>query len=371
MSARAGWYAVPAEPGTMRYWDGSAWTEHRQPLPPAAGSVPIAAPAPSAPAPAPTPAPVPVAAPAGHVPALPARVATSPAATAPARPGSGPSLAPAAVATLGATTTWARGSTSAPASPPYPAGAVTVPQPSRPADLVGRDVSARGPLPAGFNGPTGPVAVVPPQLAGVAADLWASASRYAASEQGRSTGAAAVGGAMVADGIVGFGRNREGIGGAVKMMLFGLVFFAVGMLLVKPMLIDAGTVGAGEAQTVGTVTERNESRDDDGDRMCSPDATYTVDGQVYTASSGFRSSTCPSVGGSVDVIYDVARPADARIAPDDTFRLLGWVFPVAGALFFLAGLGTFVTRAGQIGVGGALLLKGLRGRAAARDARTP
>ncbi|GCD22048.1 hypothetical protein CTKZ_36100 [Cellulomonas algicola] len=205
----------------------------------------------------------------------------------------------------------------------------------------------------------------------MAADLWASASRYAASEQGRSAGATAVGGALVADGIVGFGRNREGLGGAVKMMLFGLVFFAVGMFLVKPMLIDAGTVGSGEAKAVGTVTNRNESRDDDGDRLCSPDATFTVAGTVYTASAGYRSSACPLVGGSVDVIYDVARPADARIAPDATFRLLGWVFPAAGLLFFVVGLWTTVVRAGQIGVGGALLLRGLRGRRSAAGAGTP
>lgn len=300
MSARAGWYAVPAEPGTMRFWDGTAWTDHRQPLPPAEGSVPIAAP--------------------------------SPAAAAPARPAT-----------------------------------AVVPQPTLPAARVPAPV----PPSPGFDGPTGPVAVVPPQLAGVAADLWTAASRYAASEQGRSTGEAVVGGAMVADGVVGFGRNREGIGGAVKMMLFGLVFLAVGLLVVKPLLIDAGTVGAGEAQTVGTVTARNESRDDDGDRLCSPDASYTVDGAVHTASAGYRSSSCPSVGATVDVIYDVARPADARIAPDATFRLLGWVFPLAGLLMLVGGLWTFVVRAGQIGVGGALLLRGLRGRRAAADAGTP
>ena len=29
----AGWYADPQLPGGMRYWDGSAWTEHRVPPP--------------------------------------------------------------------------------------------------------------------------------------------------------------------------------------------------------------------------------------------------------------------------------------------------------------------------------------------------
>lgn len=29
----AGWHADPNRPGGLRYWDGSAWTEHRQPPP--------------------------------------------------------------------------------------------------------------------------------------------------------------------------------------------------------------------------------------------------------------------------------------------------------------------------------------------------
>ncbi len=29
----AGWYGDPAGPGSLRYWDGGAWTEHRAPVP--------------------------------------------------------------------------------------------------------------------------------------------------------------------------------------------------------------------------------------------------------------------------------------------------------------------------------------------------
>jgi hypothetical protein len=32
MAAEAGWYEAPGEPGSLRYWSGEAWTEHRQPL---------------------------------------------------------------------------------------------------------------------------------------------------------------------------------------------------------------------------------------------------------------------------------------------------------------------------------------------------
>lgn len=33
----AGWYPDPSDPGTQRYWDGSAWTDHSAPLAQAQG----------------------------------------------------------------------------------------------------------------------------------------------------------------------------------------------------------------------------------------------------------------------------------------------------------------------------------------------
>ena len=33
MAGQAGWYNAPGEAGLLRYWNGSAWTEHRQPVP--------------------------------------------------------------------------------------------------------------------------------------------------------------------------------------------------------------------------------------------------------------------------------------------------------------------------------------------------
>ncbi|WP_084127271.1 DUF2510 domain-containing protein [Demequina sp. NBRC 110054] len=41
----AGWYADPTMPGTMRYWDGAAWTQHVSPAP-GASAVAVAPPAP-------------------------------------------------------------------------------------------------------------------------------------------------------------------------------------------------------------------------------------------------------------------------------------------------------------------------------------
>lgn len=39
MSTPAGWYDDPQSPGQQRYWDGTAWTEQRQPGAPAASTL--------------------------------------------------------------------------------------------------------------------------------------------------------------------------------------------------------------------------------------------------------------------------------------------------------------------------------------------
>jgi hypothetical protein len=44
--APAGWFPDPEDPANLRYWDGTAWTEHRHPV------QPVAAPAAATPAPA-------------------------------------------------------------------------------------------------------------------------------------------------------------------------------------------------------------------------------------------------------------------------------------------------------------------------------
>lgn len=44
-----GWYPDPTAPGTERYWDGTAWTDHSRPVtvaPPAPPPTPYSAPAP-------------------------------------------------------------------------------------------------------------------------------------------------------------------------------------------------------------------------------------------------------------------------------------------------------------------------------------
>lgn len=49
MAGQAGWYHAPGESGVLRYWNGSTWTDHRQPVPVAVSPVPPPAAPPRAP----------------------------------------------------------------------------------------------------------------------------------------------------------------------------------------------------------------------------------------------------------------------------------------------------------------------------------
>jgi hypothetical protein len=80
----AGWYPDPEDPAQLRYWDGTAWTDHRHPAEPVAPVVPTEAPA----VPAETPqfayTPVPTAPPYGAAPAYGAAGGVAPAQNVPA-----------------------------------------------------------------------------------------------------------------------------------------------------------------------------------------------------------------------------------------------------------------------------------------------
>lgn len=335
MGAAPGWYAIPNEPGTMRYWDGTAWTQHVQPLPPAADARPIAVGAPDD---------VPAASPQGGT-------------------GQWGGTSP-----QGGTGEW--GGTAQPTGVLQP-GTLGLPSgtqiPQAVVGVLGELGQLAGALQHQASRPTS--TTVPQQHTPTLDELgatWAERARqYAASPQGRATGTAVAGGALLADGVIGFGGKRSGIGGAVGGMIFGLVFIALSLLVLKPLILDQATVHAGEATIQGTVIDQHASTGEHG-RMCSPEASFVVDGQSYAASGTGSSSTCPPLGSHLKVIYRTADPADARVAPDSMSRTMAWIFPAAGALVFVMSLWTFVVRAGEISVGGVLLFKGLRARRAAK-----
>ncbi|MBB2923170.1 DUF3592 domain-containing protein [Cellulomonas cellasea] len=178
---------------------------------------------------------------------------------------------------------------------------------------------------------------------------------------------AMAGGALLADGVLGVGSRRQGIGGAVKTAVMGLVFLVIGLGALH--LVGQDDAGPGDVTTQGTVVDQqwhtNHSSTGGSRRTCSPAAEFTVDGQVHTAVSNGSSGSCPAIGTRVTVVYDPADPgATGRLPAPATVVLLLWLFPVAGAVMLLTGIGTFVARAASIGAGVALLTDGLRRRRA-------
>lgn len=169
----------------------------------------------------------------------------------------------------------------------------------------------------------------------------------------------AVGGVLVADGLVGLEpptggkKSRPGLAGALGGILFGIAFVAVG-------LFTAGLGPDTDTSTTGTVVAVDEFETDDG-RVCRLTAVFSVDGQEYRAGSTGRSSTNCSkvVGGSVRVDYLAADPTQSTTA-DPASAWFPWVFVAAGAVMSLSSLGTALLRGASIVVGMRMVSAGNR-----------
>jgi len=221
--------------------------------------------------------------------------------------------------------------------------------------------------------PQQPQASALPPVASPFAHLVDEAKAAAANPAYRGLAEELGGAALAADGVVGFGPNRQGIGGAIKGMLVGLIFVAVGLGLIG-YIASQGTVSAGEKEVSATVTGLGTSTSTDSNgstsTSCAPDASFIVAGNSYTATTGVSTSPCSySVGQSVKVIYDVADPTTAHVAMSSPALLFLWLFPIIGGLAFFGSLWTFIKRAGSIAGGIALVVDGRRRRREAAAAR--
>lgn len=192
--------------------------------------------------------------------------------------------------------------------------------------------------------------------------LVGAAQHYMADEQHRADGTAVAGGALLADGVVGFGRNRVGVVGAIRSIAVGAVLLLVSWFLLKPLMWDPMRVGPGETAVQATVLAQNRHQTDDGVTSCAPEVSYQVDGQVYVITPTWSSSDCPSVGSSERVIYRVADPADGRVVTTGPFMWAFLMFPAAALVFLVSGICTLIVRLTSIGAGTGLLVKGLRDR---------
>lgn len=156
------------------------------------------------------------------------------------------------------------------------------------------------------------------------------------------TGRAAVGGALVADAVVGIdmpgGRKRAGLFGAVLIIAMGVLFLGGGLILRNQSRPFPDGVAAS-----GTVTDVSTVNDADGRTMYARVVSFTTtSGQTVTVTESSTSSTRPDRGEAVNVSYRPADPQGARIIPDHDWISLSIV--AAGGLVILAGLGVFVVR---------------------------
>lgn len=184
------------------------------------------------------------------------------------------------------------------------------------------------------------------------------------------------GAALATDAVVGFGAQRQGLGGALKGVLFGLVFVAVGVFVL--MLVNASAVREPVPVTATVVSvEIDRTKDSNGgtSTTCTPMLTFTTtDGrEVMTPTSGGSSTLCSyNEGDVVDIVYDAKDPS--RIAGLDTFGdrfmpIFPWIFIVAGAFLTLSSMWTAVLRATQLGAGIALIARSRSRDAAKREAK--
>ena len=304
MAGQAGWYRAPSEEGILRYWNGSAWTDHRQPAPVAA------APEPSRP----------LVEEADPMAEYERQFETT-------RPSTAPTPTPqyrpvAALAPTSATLPQLAGvPTSAPRS--------FAPQPSPPAPNS-----------------LGPIALGPATSTAIA--LPAAAPKAPAHRETLAIPAPAAPAGTVAP-------NRKAVVSAVRAMGIAILVILIGVAAMA-FFGAQNQAGAGEVKTIGIVTSFGST----SSNSCTPVARFAVKGKSFTASSNTAISPCPlGLGQDVDVIYSAADPSSAaHIQLGSPFAQYLWLMPLAGVLLFLASLTAFVVRAGSILAGIALVRDG-------------
>jgi hypothetical protein len=367
MAGQAGWYRAPGEEGLLRYWNGTAWTPHRQPMPdatpPAQPSLAEAEAAPVEPVVAPSVAPTPIVesdpmaeyerqftstgsdvSDEAYVPV--AQPALVPAAEPALTPAAQPAFTPALQSSFFTQPAFVEHDFSPRLTPVVSPEGPTLQTPDR---------LELGAPPAPVSAGAATTAEPETGLQHLLTEVRTAAENPHAQGIGEELGGAA----LAADGLIGFGRNRTGIFGALKGMGTSLVIVIIG-LAVMGFLASNNSTAAGEVRGSGIVTSLGST----SGNSCTPVARFAVAGKSYSADSKIGISPCPvSLGQTVDVIYSSSDPAsDARVEMGTSVTQFLWLIPVLGGVGFLASLFTFIVRAGSIAGGAALVLDGYRRR---------
>lgn len=247
--------------------------------------------------------------------------------------------------------------------PPTPSS-----QPILPDAPVGQPISYGGhpsqpfPVPGQFGPQSG---------AWTPSSIIETVKREAQNPNSQATGKQALGGAMIADGIVGFGEKRSGIFGAVGTIIFGIVWLLFTTFLLGG-LTEGNKLKPGETTSQGKVIELNVSESTSKgktSRMCSPVVEFTVNGAKHTASTNGSTSPCPwRVGQDAKVLYDPKSvDASSRVPMDGKgMDMFTKIFPLAGWLIIAGGVWTLLVRLGTIGAGIYFWRKGSQQKATIR-----
>lgn len=173
------------------------------------------------------------------------------------------------------------------------------------------------------------------------------------------------GGALVADGIVGFGKDRQGILGSLFGVIFGIAF-ALGISLFFIPQWNASNTIENPIDTRATVVSvsgvTTEEENDSGDTTVSTAGCrvviefVTTDGEVVQTGTTFSSSALCAYrpGQEVAISYDrdnVSRFQGLDDTGDTLMTWFPWIFVGMGILIAISSLWTFLLRATQIGGG--------------------
>jgi hypothetical protein len=185
------------------------------------------------------------------------------------------------------------------------------------------------------------------------------------------------GGALIADGLIGFGKNRQGILGSLMGIVVGVALaIGVGVFLAPAMLEQSTIDNPVPAQATVLQVDRLVSQSDpsNGSSSSSSSSISCVVVVEYTTTDGMRveavtpyssSGLCSLVPGqSVPITYDASNVGRFQ-GLDPTGDVLQSWFPYIiigiGVIIALSSAWTFLLRATQIG-GGIYLINASRGK---------
>jgi hypothetical protein len=339
MAGQAGWYRAPGEDGMLRYWNGSAWTDHRQQAAPDPKPARVLAEEPDPMAeyerqfekPSPD-----LDRPSFDLDQRHFETSSAVSDTpVPASPATQPLYRPQA----------ALAPTPAPVVAPEFAGApASTPRSFAPAPSSPAIAGSLGPIalgPAVTPAPPTEFEQVLSESSAIAIAPKAPAHREPLAIEAPAATAAA--------------GNRKAVVSSVRSMVIAILVILLGIGAMA-FFSAQNQAGSGEVKTIGIVTSFGSTTGN----SCSPIARFAVKGKSFTASSTTVISPCPvGLGQDVDVIYSAADPASAaHIQLGSSFAQYLWLIPLGGILFFLASLVSFIVRAGSILAGIALVRDG-------------